>query len=149
MSSPIAACGPEKVLTKPILTLCCAIADGEPIANAAIVAAPNNLPIMSPLPVSVGVYRSRKHCIQQRLIGQRAYAHAHPECSSFELTGKGQFPEPMRRPEPGRAAIRSVDGHMGGARGDVCRPLQADAQQLRSDTAPLRSRQQVHVEVGG
>ena len=50
MSSPIAACGPEKVLTKPILTLSCANAGCRPNANAAIVAAPNNLLFMSPTP---------------------------------------------------------------------------------------------------
>src|SRR5262252_7516839 len=61
MSSPIAACGPEKVLMKPILTLCCASAGAALSAKAAIVAVPNNLPIITPLPVSVGVYRSRKH----------------------------------------------------------------------------------------
>ena len=50
MSSPIAACGPEKVLTKPILTLSCAHAGCSPNANAAIVAVPNNLLFMSPTP---------------------------------------------------------------------------------------------------
>src|ERR1044071_2937891 len=65
MSSPIAACGPEKVLMKPILTLCCASAGAALSAMAAIVAVPNNLPIITPLPVSVGVYRSRKHSAAQ------------------------------------------------------------------------------------
>jgi hypothetical protein len=50
MSSPIAACGPEKVLMKPILTLCCALAGWPANANAAIVAAPNNLFFISPAP---------------------------------------------------------------------------------------------------
>jgi hypothetical protein len=50
MSSPIAACGPEKVLTKPILTLSCAHAGCSPNANAAIVAAPNNPRFMDPTP---------------------------------------------------------------------------------------------------
>ena len=45
MSSPIAACGPEKVLTKPILIGVWAIA-GRPKASAAIVAVPNNLVFM-------------------------------------------------------------------------------------------------------
>ena len=47
MSSPIAACGPEKVLMKPILIGAWAIA-GRPKASAAIVAVPNNLIFMVP-----------------------------------------------------------------------------------------------------
>src|SRR5215471_6532144 len=65
MSSPIAACGPEKVLMKPILTLCCASAGAALSAKAAIVAAPNNLLFIRPLPVSVGLYRSRKRLTTQ------------------------------------------------------------------------------------
>src|SRR5262245_51407840 len=45
MSSPIAACGPEKVLMKPILIGACAAA-GRAKASAAIVAVPNNLVFM-------------------------------------------------------------------------------------------------------
>jgi len=40
MSWPIAACGPEKVLMKPILIVLCARAPDTPKAMAAIVAAP-------------------------------------------------------------------------------------------------------------
>ncbi len=47
MSSPIAACEPDSVVTKPILTLCCAIAGCRPNASAAIVADPNNMFFMS------------------------------------------------------------------------------------------------------
>src|SRR5215468_2029562 len=66
MSSPIAACGPVKVLMKPILIGAWAMAGcrppiPKPAASAAIVAAPNNLLVMSSLPVSVCVYNSRKH----------------------------------------------------------------------------------------
>src|SRR6476620_2961687 len=69
MSSPIAACGPEKVLMKPILIGVCAIA-GTAKTSAAIVAVPNNLPVIggrslfvSPIPD--GAHKSRKHSATQ------------------------------------------------------------------------------------
>jgi len=48
MSSPMAACEPEKVLIKPILIGVCAATGCRPkTASAAIVAVPNNLLVMS------------------------------------------------------------------------------------------------------
>src|SRR5690242_11566367 len=69
MSSPIAACGPEKVLTKPILIGVCAVA-GMARASAAIVAVPNNLDFMgrrslSLSPSLMGAHKSRKHSVTQ------------------------------------------------------------------------------------
>src|ERR1700704_5425383 len=72
MSSPMAACGPEKVLMKPILMGVCAMTGCRPKASAVIVAAPNNLLFMGCFPAHpcclLGCHKSRKSRVQQHLL---------------------------------------------------------------------------------